>query len=357
LNSSKILLLGATGYTGRLVAQELIKQNISFTFSGQNPEKLQLLAEQWQQPFLKMDLLSDEDLGQIPSETEYILNCAGPFNLFAIKLLEKIGQRKIKYLDVSGEESFVFNSYRMVDEQPIHSTLIHACAFESFIADALAASLNLGKEPLEDLSSFYHFSSHRVSPGTRLSMALVRNFQTFIFENEKWLPKNSGEKVIDIQFRNLTPEINKAVFAPYPEIIFFARNYQTKNAGSYLLMNEDHVSALTMSPRTAQPLEHILTKHRAVVREGPNAEERRKGHFLVGVRAKKQDGSEKRATLRGTDSYQITASIAVETLKQLILRKETPSGIFAPSELADSMAILRSLTDDFELQFAEGLKP
>ncbi len=347
----QVLLLGATGFTGQLVAQELLKQNISFYFSGTNTEKLVLYSKEWQMPFMQINLLDRNDFAKIPQDIKFILNCAGPFGLFAPLLLDFLFTKQVVYLDVSGEESFVFNSYR--DHSKTKATLVHACAFESFIADALVSRLPDPKDGFNELFSFYHFANPKVSPGTRLSMQLVRHFQTHAFENSKWVARAPGETNIEVNFEGVDPKICRAIFAPYPEILFFAKAHKSLNASSFILAKESDWTQFINESRAPKPIDEILSKHRSLARPGPSEEERKKGRFMVAVRGISHEKIESRACVFGVDSYKITATIMVQSLVHLMQKESVPSGVFAPSELVDSYAILDSLKEEFELAFLE----
>ncbi len=331
------------------MAQELLKLNFTFIFSGANIEKLESLASVWKMPFFSMDLNDPAQLEKIPSSIKYILNCAGPFGLYAPKLLKYISSKTLSYLDVSGEESFVFSSYEA--NKHTKATLIHACAFESFVADALVSCLKRAKEDFQELSSFYYFANPKVSPGTRLSIQLVRYFQTHAFENQKWVPRAPGETKLDIHFEGIDAKICNAIFAPYPEILFFSKVHKSLNAGSYILAKEGSWTQFVNENSEKKNIEEIVSKHRANARLGPNEAERKAGKFMVGVRAIYRDKSERRAQVFGIDTYRITAAILVQTLKQLMKSEKHPPGVFAPSELVDSFKILQSLKDEFQLNF------
>lgn len=346
--NDKILLLGATGYTANLVAQELINQKIPFTFSGRDFEKLQALSDKWDRPFIVMDLQKAQDLKKIPTNVEYILNCAGPFNLFAPLLLKYISEKSIKHFDISGEQSFVYTSYH--ENLNTKSTLIHACAFESFIADALASRMGLQGKSLKDLSSFYHFSRPKTSPGTKLSMQLVHHFQTYFFEDSSWKKETSKDKITSIRFSTLNPKVDTGYFVPYPEIVFFAKNYQTESSGSYFLIPRDAVMAFQISSPN-HTLEQILSKHQLAHRPGPSDSDRLRDQFLVGIRAQFHDGTEQLAFVEGFDTYQITAALLVESLKSVQNQNTCLAGVYAPSQIVDSMKILNSLKDRFQLRF------
>ncbi len=345
----RILLLGATGYTGQLVAKELLKNNIKFYLSGSNSEKLQKLSSEWSIPFFAMDLTDSHDLKKIPEEIKYILNCAGPFGLFAPKLLEFISSKKIVYLDVTGEAAFVFSSYQ--SNKNTHATLMHACAFESFIADALASHFVDKHEDIVDLSAFYFFPSPKISPGTRLSMQLVRHFQAYRYENGRWVERVPGEIKFEIQFEGVDPRMNTAVYAPYPEVVFFSKTHRAQTTGSYILAKGDDWIKFG-GREEKKSIDDILKKHQSTPRPGPDEADRKKAKFMVGVRALYKDKKEKRFQVFGVDSYQITAAIMVQTLIELMKQKVQASGVFAPSELVDSYKILESLKSEFDLSFS-----
>ncbi|PJE20714.1 MAG: hypothetical protein CK431_25595, partial [Mycobacterium sp.] len=93
-----ILLYGATGYTGRLVAHTFAEEGLQPVLSGRRENALRAVADP-----LGLDVrvggLDDIDL----SGAQAMLNCAGPFGRTQAPLLRRCVDAGVAYLDLAGE--------------------------------------------------------------------------------------------------------------------------------------------------------------------------------------------------------------------------------------------------------------
>jgi short subunit dehydrogenase-like uncharacterized protein len=76
-----VVLYGATGYTGRLVAQELARGDVPRVLSGRDPVKLARLGEEQSAPVRAVGLDDEHGLRELLAEASVVINCAGPFTL------------------------------------------------------------------------------------------------------------------------------------------------------------------------------------------------------------------------------------------------------------------------------------
>ena len=358
--ANRILLLGATGHTGRLVGEELLKNEIPFEFSGRDEKRLEILAREWKRPYFSLDLSKPSDFEKIGPDVTIIINCAGPFNLYALQFLEFLDGRKVTYLDISGEQSFVISAFNRLRGKNTKATFVHACAFESFVAEALAGLLQIEGKELLDISSFYYFKEHRVSPGTRLSMQIVRHFQTYVYDHKKLLPQAPADVIIDADATMADVLEAKAVFTPFPEVLFFSHRFNTQSASSYYVVGNEELFLFRRKPGEVRPLSEIVEKHKTREALKSNTDQSLAGHFKVSVRAKFKSGNDSIASLEGKNSYDVTATIVVEYLKELLQgagpnsgvlhntepkrgflpNAESKAGFYSPCELLDGRKVL-----------------
>lgn len=93
-----IILYGATGYAGRLVARTLHEEDIEVVLAGRRPGAVRAVAE----PLgftTRSGSLNDLDL----SGAAALLNCAGPFSRTAVPLISRCLEAGVHYLDLAGE--------------------------------------------------------------------------------------------------------------------------------------------------------------------------------------------------------------------------------------------------------------
>jgi short subunit dehydrogenase-like uncharacterized protein len=79
--AERITVIGATGYTGRLVAHELARGDVPFLLTGRDAERLgELAREVGGAETATVDVTSLESLQRTLRAGDVVINCAGPFS-------------------------------------------------------------------------------------------------------------------------------------------------------------------------------------------------------------------------------------------------------------------------------------
>lgn len=115
--SYDFVLLGATGYTGKLTAEYIIASlptNIKWAVAGRSRSKLESLVDslkslnaQGAQPDVLEVQLTKAELDALAKKTKIILNTIGPYHLYSTPVVEACVQNGSHYLDVSGETPWI----------------------------------------------------------------------------------------------------------------------------------------------------------------------------------------------------------------------------------------------------------
>ncbi len=108
----KVVIYGASGYTGKLVAEYLAKRDIDFIAAGRNAEKLQAHMEKV--PFIDRVNVSvvavehtTEALTALCEGTSVMINTVGPFAQLGHETVQACLNTGIHYLDTTGEQDWV----------------------------------------------------------------------------------------------------------------------------------------------------------------------------------------------------------------------------------------------------------
>jgi short subunit dehydrogenase-like uncharacterized protein len=113
-----ILVFGATGYTGQLVARALADRGASFSIAGRNRVKLERLAAETGGPEIRVASVGDVDgLTDALTDCRVLLTCVGPFTELGSTAVEAALQARVNYLDSSGEGTFVGRLINQYDER------------------------------------------------------------------------------------------------------------------------------------------------------------------------------------------------------------------------------------------------
>jgi len=105
----KLLIYGATGYTGRMAAERAKTLGLDFEIAGRNQQRLAPLAEQLGVPLRVFE--ADADAAQALAGIDVLLNFAGPFAQTAEPLMRACLEAGVDYLDITAE----INVYRLAE--------------------------------------------------------------------------------------------------------------------------------------------------------------------------------------------------------------------------------------------------
>lgn len=110
---SALLIYGATGFTGQLVAEEARRLKLDFGVAGRDRAKVDALAQQLGVPGRTFALHDPITVLDNIDGARVVLNVAGPFGRTAEPLIDAAIARGIHYLDTSAE----FATYAQAEER------------------------------------------------------------------------------------------------------------------------------------------------------------------------------------------------------------------------------------------------
>lgn len=113
-----VILLGATGYTGKLTAEYIttnLPTNIKWAVSGRNQSKLTKLVDGLKAlnstrntpDIVTISGLTASELKPVVSKTRVILNCIGPYHLYSTPVVGACAEAGTHYIDVTGETIWI----------------------------------------------------------------------------------------------------------------------------------------------------------------------------------------------------------------------------------------------------------
>ena len=141
-----IIVYGATGYTGRLVAEHLLKtygvgKDLAWAIAGRNAGKLaEVRAEIGASdslPLVVADASDPKSLAAMVARTKAIITTVGPYQLYGSPLVEACAAAGVDYVDLTGESHWIA---KMI---PAHEAaakksgarIVFSCGFDSIPFD------------------------------------------------------------------------------------------------------------------------------------------------------------------------------------------------------------------------------
>ena len=179
-----LVLMGATGFTGRLVATHLARHapgTHRIGIAGRSISRLleirdQLGARASQWELIEVDSSDNDRLRQMAARTRAIGSTAGPFDAIGLPLVHACVAEATDYADITGETTFIRQSIDLANERAVANgtRIVHACGFDSVPSDLgtqfLASSIG---EPLARASLVTGEIIGGFSGGTVASMAAI----------------------------------------------------------------------------------------------------------------------------------------------------------------------------------------
>lgn len=148
----RLVLFGATGFTGRLTAEAMVRAGLAPVLAGRNPERLQSLTREltrlapagkaptWEQA----DALIPESVTALVSHPgDVLVSTTGPFTVVGSAALNAAINAGCTYIDSTGEAGFIQQVFaRNQDAEKTGARLIPACGYD-FIPGNFAGALAL----------------------------------------------------------------------------------------------------------------------------------------------------------------------------------------------------------------------
>jgi short subunit dehydrogenase-like uncharacterized protein len=355
-----IVLYGATGYTGRLVADELARRGLDHVLSGRDEGKLARLADERKVPARAAPLDDDAALRDLLDGASAVINCAGPFTLAGDALVRAAIATRTHYVDSTGEQPFirmVFDRHHRAAERA-GVGLVPALGFDYAPGDCLARLTAEGLEPLDEVVLAYDVEGFGMSRGTLRSALEAMKGGDVIYRDERWQPAPSGISRASFDF----PEpLGRRQVSRYPsgEVITVPHHTRTRAVTSLITATTVAplpllapllpyvMPGLALTLRT--PLRGLLAKSVRVLPEGPPEESRRAAKYTVAVLARAMDGKMRRGVLRGSDVYGTTAVTLAHGAQLLSAPGYQQAGALAPATAFDPAAFLDALGLSWEV--------
>ena len=327
---SGLLLYGANGYTGRLIAEAAVRQGLKPVLAGRRREAVEPVAASLGLEFLSFPLDDSAKIADRITPFSALLLAAGPFSVTSGIALEACLEAKTAYLDITGEIA-VFEALFARHEEAVKAgiSILPGTGFDVVPSDCLAASLakelpGAGKLELA-------FRGFKTSAGTMKTMieGLPKGGAARIDGKIVWVPAAWKTKTI------LFPDKPRpAMTIPWGDISTAWRSTGIPNIEVYMAMPPAAIVAAKRTRLLAPllglgPVQAFL-KSRAERQVGPNEEERRRERSFLWGRVTKGD-REITGTLETPEGYALTAETAVACAMR-VLAGETKPGVWTPSQ-------------------------
>lgn len=189
----RVFIYGASGYTGKLVAESLARRDIPFVAAGRSRERLEeslrIVEERLGRAFeaeIGVATNSVEELLPLLRDIDVVINVAGPFMQIGWPVVEAALRADCHYLDTTGEQDWVLairEKYAQAFEEK--GLLLNPANSYMWAAGALAAEVVLENQGVDSLDLVYQIDHGLPSEAsTKSFLRMICNEQYYLELNE-----------------------------------------------------------------------------------------------------------------------------------------------------------------------------
>lgn len=338
MENKDIIIYGAYGYTGELIARQCQEKGVKPLLSGRNEAKLKPIAEKYGFPYRVADLKTD-DLDKLLDGAKVVIHAAGPFIHTSKPMVEACIRNGVHYTDITGEIA-VFVQARKYDNQAKKAgvMLLPGTGFDIVPSDCLAAHLKARMPEADDLVIAF-YSSGRSSRGTSLTVVEGLGEGGTIRENGKLkqVPEAYDVKRFDFEGKNLT-----AATIPWGDVYTAFFSTGIPNIKVYMGMRQKLINGLKWGRWFGWLLKTEFVKKRARAKinagqAGPTDEQRVKSFMSLTGTVTDKSGNALTSTIKTQEGYTLTAMTSVEIAGRIV------AGVFKPGWQTPSLVYGKDL--------------
>jgi short subunit dehydrogenase-like uncharacterized protein len=371
VSGMQVAVYGATGYTGRLVVDELVKNGASVVLGGRNRHKLEAVAERYGEATSICAAAVDDpaSLRRVFDGCQVAINCAGPFTQLGEPVVEACIDTNTHYLDSSGEQGFIKRVFeRFGQRAQQHSVcVVPACGFDYAPGDCIARLAASECEPVDEMLIAYAVRGFSPSRGTLRSTIEMMRRPGLSYENSAW--QSVRPRVARKRFEFPLPVGRQAMLdLPGGEIVFVPTHTRVNRVSCLLtastvalhpaLSNVVTLLGPALSCALQTPAASLLERAIDYLPEGPSQAQRESAEFTIVALARGENNRMGRGIVRGRDPYRLTAVSLCYGAKRMAEQTYDHFGVLAPSTALGAEMFLDDLIGSglsWELDQSAGL--
>jgi len=339
---SPLLIYGANGYTGALIARRAAAKGVAVVLAGRDARAVAALAGEVGLPHRVFGL---DDAGAIAVALQgagAVLNCAGPFSRTAAPLADACLRARVHYLDITGEiEVLEALAGRDAEARAAGVTLLPAAGFDVVPSDCLLAHV-AGRLPSATQLTLAFTVGTRMSRGTALTSIENAHGGGLIRRDGRLVRVPSGWRTRRIDFGEGP---RSAITIPWGDVATATRTTGIGNVEVYVALPLAARVGLRLGRGLGPLLRSPAVKRWLGARvhkrpPGPSADERARRASHLWAEARDDRDETVRARLRTPEAYELTSWTALD-LALRAARGELPIGFQTPARACGADYILQ----------------
>jgi short subunit dehydrogenase-like uncharacterized protein len=295
----KVMIYGATGYTGGLMCIQAKKAGLDFILAGRTHSLVQSAATQLDVPYRVFDVNTPELLDSSLDGILTLLNCAGPFARTAEPLVEACLRTGVHYLDTSAE----LGTYLLAEQydskaKAANVMLMPGCGGSVAIFGCLVARALEKLDNVQQVDLALHVSGP-MSRGSAITAMESSNAQCMQRLDGRLAIQDSTSTAL-FDFADGRGAVG-CFPVTLPDIVTVHKSFGVSN-----------IRTFANASGTAFPNGDL-----AALPDGPTAEEKNANPYHAAIAVTLVDGSVHRSVLRLVNGYTLIAKASVEAARRV----------------------------------------
>lgn len=329
--SKRALLYGASGYTGKLIAEHL-GQQVDLVVAGRDEAKVRAVADPQGLAWRVFDLTNPLTIAAALHDIDVVLHAAGPFAVTALPMAEACLRSGTHYLDLSGEWP-TFQALAELDDaaQNAQIMILPGVGLTVATTDCLLAK---AVEMWPDTERLCLGISHPqiISRGSMATMASMFDAEVPIRRNGRLERVPAGSMARAFDFGN---GIRDAVAVSWADVITAGFSTGVANVEVYSELNwyeraMFRMGGISMSLFGPQWMRQVGGLVARAMPDDPDAQQRAGAAYSMVVEAIDPWRRVRRLSMTTLDGYTASVLTAAEAIRR-VLHGDAPSGFQTPS--------------------------
>jgi short subunit dehydrogenase-like uncharacterized protein len=359
---ARIGVLGASGYTGRLVADALAARGIDFVAAGRDRARVEQAVAGIAPPadIRVVDVNDRPGLDALCDELDVLITTVGPFEELGRPVLEAAIAQGCHYVDSTGEQRFIRWAYELDSRARERGVCaIPACGYDYVPGDLLASMAADAVDAPREVHVAYAVKGVGgmlavASKGTRRTlMPMLREDGVAYVDGELRTERMASTRRLAWFPKPVGPA--HAASFPGGEPLMVPRHHpDVETVRTYLQLPSMLAEGAQLLATVSrwEPVAGVLGKLLTLGPEGPSRERGAGVRWACVAEVEATDGTIARAWANAADVYGMTAEFLVTAAVALGAGGALTTGVVSPAQALDPATWLDQLADTTDLRWS-----